>query len=217
MKTTLLRCESRQGFLVCGHASILMLAVTQFLPTALTHELLGNREQLFCNITAQILQLLTERINAECRGYMLRQVAFFVVKGMCEFLWTACQTNDHHALPHSLVGVGQASIKMAGAKIPDCLPVFVSRAAESLQLRQNLIRPIPGHSIIDSAMPIVLRQVYVLHYHNYMMSSQGIGIPLPSILAIHILKMFSGLSSTSSMMALICLTICCSSSMDSFQ
>ena len=148
---------------------------------------------------------------------MFRQVAFFVVKGMGKLLWTACQTNDYHTLSETLIGVGQTRIKMAGAKIPDRSLVFLSRTSKILQLRQNLICPIPGHGIIDSAMPIVLRQVYILYYHNYMMSSQGIGIPFPSILAIHILKMFSGLSSTSSMMALMCLTICCSSSMDSFQ
>lgn len=150
---------------------------------------------------------------------MLCKMPLLVVKRVSKLLWATGLGNDHDTCVLISIRVSQSRIKLARIKVILCCIIFLTTAAYPAKLIQDVICPIAGNCIKDTAMPVISRQIYILYYHgtsSYIISSQGIGIPLPSILATHMRKMFSGLSSTSSMIHLMCLARCASSSIDSF-
>ena len=119
MKSTLLRCESRQG-LFC-HTGILMPAMTlrNFLPATLAEKMLYMREQVPRKTTAEIGCFFRCQVYPKIFADMRLGMADFVHKAIEELLRRGGLTyhKDSDSMPRTCIG--QSRVLLPSTKIMD--------------------------------------------------------------------------------------------------
>lgn len=106
-------------------------------------------------------------VEAEGEGYVLDEVAFFVVERILELLRRGREADNHDALVRAAVGVGQPRVEAAASEACVSPAQFRAVAAYAGEVAYYVVSPISGDGVVDADAPTVSGECEVLYYHFY--------------------------------------------------
>lgn len=165
------RCRVR---FICGHASILLLAMAGLVPTAFTQELLYARIQVPSKSSLEVGRLFRLQINA--------QGIASVNSGMCNLMHYTVEiligrsgsADNNHRLPVPRTSIGQTCITLSATEIPISLSHHIHIGTYGLQFIKNDISIFACGVNVSLDYPVVLLNTECVCLHKNIAQSTGI-------------------------------------------